>query len=242
MSFELREWDDAWRYLHRFRELSETHGTPIERAIARSQIASLHWHQGDYDLALSEYRAQLETIESDPSMAGLHNAATLRANIGIVETVLGNWSEATENLAHAYQASTANNFDYVRSLVLAPLGLGRILEGRVAEGRRMVSHGLSLSFRSRYRRMHQIAADYAAGALAAIGERALARSVLDSYTAFRESAYHARSVSEEKFAAWVSAQCDGAPAGSQFPADARVSSVVAAVCEVLESPPPPKGR
>ncbi|MCO5297255.1 MAG: bacterial transcriptional activator domain-containing protein [Fimbriimonadaceae bacterium] len=236
ISFDVREWDDAWRYLRRFEQLAEAHGDPLDIATARSQIATLHWHRGELELALGQYRDQLALFDHDPTTRGLHNSATLRANIGILLTVMGDWVGARESLSQAYSMALANEFDHVRGLVMAPHGLSLIMAGRESEGRRLVSLGMSHTFRSHYRRAHQVAADYAAGALARTGFEPLALAVLNVYASFRERTSHARSVSECRFASWVEAQCGDAVPDGSVSAQARVAAVVARACDALDRP------
>lgn len=230
MSFELREWDDAWRYLQKFHELAERNGTPRDISIAKSQIAALWWHQGDLEKAIAEYHAQLQTLEEDDSVAGLHNLASLHGNLGIIATVQQNWAEAKASLGTAYALGVANNFDYIRGLTMAPLGLAKAISGQPDEGCKLAALGLSTTYRSRFRRLHQIAADYAAATLVVSGGSSFGLGVLHAYTGFRERAHHARSVSEEMFADWVRSLSPESPSPL---AALPVSEVVALACDAL---------
>lgn len=232
MSFELREWDDAWRHLQKFQELAERYGTPRDVSIAKSQIAALWWHQGDPDRAKHEYQGQLATLQEDDSVGGLHNLASLHGNLGIIATVQQDWSAAKTSLTTAYALGVANNFDYIRGMTMGPLGLVKIITGHQDEGGKMVALGLSTTYRSRYRRLHQISADYAAASLIALGNPATGLGVLNAYTGFREKAHHARSASEEMFTHWARG-LSGAAAPK--PMELSVAEVVALACDSLDS-------
>lgn len=233
MNFEVRDWDDAWRHLTRYQELAERYGSPGEVSIAKSQIAALYWHQGDLDRALEEYRIQAEHLARDESIGGLYNFCSLRGNTGTVLTIKGRWAEAREVLSESYSMSVSNGFDYLRSCITAQLGVAMIMTGDKAMGRKMAATGLAHTYRSRYRRMHQISADYAAAALAASGYARQGLAVLDAYTDFRAEAHHARSVAEDRFADWIRSEFGGSAQSAK--ADGRPSQIVADSCDILES-------
>jgi hypothetical protein len=233
MHFEIRDWEDSWRHLNRYLEIAELYGQPHEVSIAKSQIAALHWHMGDLDRALDEYRTQADTLAKDESMGGLYNLCSLRGNTGTVLTIKGQWKDARKVLTHAYSMAVSNGFDYLRACITAQLGVSMIMTGDKAEGRKLAALGLAQTYRSRYRRMHQISADYAAAALAASGYVRQGLAVLDAYTDFRAEAHHARSVAEDRFADWIRSEFGGAAHGAK--ADGRPSEIVADSCDILES-------
>lgn len=234
MNFELRHWDDAWLHLLRFRELAEKYERPIEISIARAQIASLNWHQGKLDQALDEYRVLVELFERDQSSGGIANLCALRGNIGMVLTIQRKWEEAQRELSTCYSIAVSNGHDYLRANTMAPLGVCMIMTGQKAEGRKLAAMGLAHTYRSRYRRMHEISADYAAAALAATGYRRQGLAVLDAYTTFRAESHHVRSVAEDQLATWIENEFGGAPASLEN-SGLRPSDVVANSCDILES-------
>lgn len=235
MNFEFRDWEDAWRHLHRYLEISESYGQPVEVAIAKSQIASLRWHSGEIEEALEDYRSQIDFFEKDESLSGLYNYCCLQGNMGTVFTILGRWPEAKEYLMRAHTMAIANGFDFLRASITAQMGLAQIMTGEKADGRKMAAIGLAQTYRSRYRRMHQISADYAAGAMAASGYPSQGMAVLDAYTEFRADTNHSRSVAEERFAQWIREEFGNAASGKPEKLDGQASEIVADSCEILES-------
>lgn len=233
INFELREWDAAWTHMHRYLELAQKYDSPRDVSIAKSQMASFNWHQGKLDLALEEYRSQAEQLSKDQTVQGLLNLSALSVNTGTILTIQGKWREAKEDLAKAHSLALSNGFDYVKALTMAPLGMSLVMTGQKAEGRRLAALGLAHTYRSRYRRMHEISADYAAGALAACGYVPQGLAVIDAYTEFRAESHHARSDAEQQFADWIRQefQTHSAPKNT---VTSRPSEIVATSCDLLE--------
>lgn len=235
MNFELREWDAAWSYMRRYLELAEKHGLPREISLAKSQIASLNWHQGKLDLALEEYQSQAGQFAKDNSVTGIYNLSALSGNMGTILTIKGEWREAKGELMRAHSIALSNGFDYVKALTMAPLGMSMIMTGQRSEGRKFAALGLAHTYRSRYRRMHQISADYAAGALAASGYVRQGLAVLEAYTIFRAESHHARSVAEQQLADWIRQEFGQGLGGDARHTNFKPSEIVADSCDILES-------
>lgn len=235
MNFQLREWDLAWSYMKRYLDLVEKYDQAREIAIAKSQMASISWHQGNLDSALSEYRAQAEQLGKDQTISGMLNLCALSANIGTILTIQNQWREAKEHLGKSHSLAISNGFDYVKGSIMAPLGMSMIMTGQKEEGRKLAANGLAHTYRSRYRRMHQISADYAAGALAACGYVRQGIAVLDAYTEFREESRHERSIAELQLTDWIRQEFGSGSPKAASTDSLKPSEIVADSCDILES-------
>lgn len=232
--FEVRDWDSAKKYIQRHIELTELHGSPADHASARCQMASLLWHEGDLDRAESIYLECAKITMEDTSIRGRYNSTIIGANLGYVTSIRQEWDRAEKFFERAHAAAVANKFDYVRNAVLAPLGAARMVNGREQGARQLVSHSFAQTYRSRYRRMNQIAADYAAIALAQIGHQKEGMAVLDQFTKFRHRDRHERSVAEDKLAQWTREVAGNPPPDTEWMSLQKPSEVIARTCDLLD--------
>lgn len=82
--------------------------------------------------------------------------------------------------------------------------------------------------------MNQIAADYAAIALAQIGHQKEGMAVLDQFTKFRHRDRHERSVAEDKLAQWTREVAGNPPPDTEWMSLQKPSEVIARTCDLLD--------
>lgn len=234
MSFELREFDEAEKYLDRYLALSEKYGAALDIVVAKLQNAIVPMHRGDFDAAEAIYREGLSALAADGSLKSTHNRGLVMSNLGLLDTFRGRWSEAQAWLEQAYSLAIVNCFDYVRCESASPLGLSKIVGGEIPQGRRMLASGFAQSYRSRYRRMNMVNADYVAAGVALIGHKSEATAILEAFTRFRDDANYERSPAEERLAQFTAstAGTSGLPDWSQL---TRPVQVITRACDLLEA-------
>ncbi len=203
ISFEMRDWQEADRYLQHYRSLCERYGDDIEQGVARTSLAALAWHLGDVDIAEREYSEQLRIAQRDSSLRGLLTQNAYLVNLGGAAVTRFDWATAESRLSRAYAMAVANKFDYIRCSCLGWLGFSKMMTGDPMGGRLLVATGLTQSYRSRYNRIHQIAGDASAAALANMGRAQEAEGLLQAFAGIRAAAHHMRSPIEERIVAWI---------------------------------------
>jgi DNA-binding SARP family transcriptional activator len=232
--FEVREWESAKKYIARNVELTEAQGKPEEIAFARSQLASLLWHEGDLDSAEEIYKDCARKIVADESVRGRYNNSIIAANLGFVMSIRQDWEQAEQYFERCHASALANKFDYVRGTIMGPLAAARMANGKPAGARQMASLSLAQTYRSRYRRMNQISADYAAITLIYLGHQAEGISLLDRFAEFRKRDRHERSVAEEVLTVWTKELARGAEPLPAWERLSRPSEVIARACDLLD--------
>lgn len=232
--FELREWDSAWAYIHRFKDLAQKYGDEAEVSIARMQLATLHWHQGDFAFAEDEYLKNFHALEFDFSSQGRANASSVLCNLAELALVQRDFEKCRHYAERCYTIAITNKVDFLRCAIMAPLGLAKILGGEDQEGRRMIAQCFSQSHRSRYRRLHQSLGDYAAAGLAFSGRPSQAIGVLEAYTSLREAACHQHSKAELMLTDWIKEVAADATPSAEWSLPMRTPDLIAATCDLLD--------
>ncbi len=235
MNFERRNWPEAHRWTNLAKDLAAKHGGTYDQAVCQVQVASLAWHEGYFDQAEQGYLEAMVQFEGLETIRDIHNFAAIQLNLGIVRVMQFDFVGSEAWGTKAWRLACAQGLETVRLFSLPLLGLCKAMRGDPAEGHNMIIEGVTMTYRNRAIRFHEIAMDFAAAALAHAGHGSEAVGLLDAYARLRAERSHARSVAEQGLADWIRKQANDAQPARAWASEPDIRVLIERSCALLES-------
>ncbi len=208
--FQVREWDLAYRYGEMAVDLAAQMKDQTGLHLARAQVTAFDWHQGRYEQALASYtaiQAELEPVAEQRARLG---RAVIAMNAGYVHAILGDLDRARDSIEASIHLAALADHPSLLALALPALGALEVLLGGKETGAEMLARGLGIALRQKDERSLQIGLEWAAWALAALGDGASAQATMVLVGDMRAQSSHARSPFELRFAEIVSSAAGAA--------------------------------
>jgi hypothetical protein len=197
-------------------------------------LASYDLHMGKLDAPEQAYLDALEFYSDENNVRDRHNYAVITGNLAFLKAVTEEWDAASAYALDAWRRAAVDGFEPLRATTAVLLGFTKVVLGST-EGVKLVVDGLAESYRNRSTRFVEIGIDYAAGALACLGDGAAALAALDAIMPLREKRRHSRSIAEERIAAWIREKAGTSNASLPWPEPESLLDIVLRVCAALES-------
>lgn len=231
--FEQRNWDSAYSLAHRALELARRE-QPSQIQLVLANLASFDLHMGKLDEAEKAYLDALEFYSDENDLRSRHNFAVISWNLGYAKAVAQDWQGASAYALDAWRRTAVDGFEPLRASVGPLLGFTRVVLGS-RDGVKLILDGLNEAYRNRSTRYVEIGMDYAAGALACLGDGGNAVAALDAVARLRGTRCHHRSIAEERFASFVRAQAGDPASIPQWPESESLLDCLMRVDAALEA-------
>lgn len=196
MLFEQRDYEGAERALDRAMEVLRAQGMDDDAARAGIARAGVHWHQEEFEPAITLYEAAKAQGGERTDEIALLMRGSASSNLCFVNTTLGRWAESIPHGRYAMRL--AEEHPALGCVVPGPLGLALYAHGAEGEGLRLMGRGLASTLREGMLRFNQITLDFAAIALARSGRTRVAQCLLHANAAHRAALRHVRSPAERR--------------------------------------------
>lgn len=205
--FQVREWDQAQHYGQLALSLSIKERNEYRIALAKSQLASFEWHQGNFEKAISTYTESLSILSKSEAQDRQASEAAIFINLASIYFIQDKFQLA--NIWIIKGVATAESCNNLALLNLAyPLsGTTLCFLDDPGKGCPLVSRGLIGAYRSSDPRTLQIAFELSAITLAKIGNCMLATKAKDHATQLRSETNHLRSPAEEQLLIKINQLC-----------------------------------
>lgn len=230
--FVRREWEAAYAYSARALELARKY-QPSQTPFILAGNAALDWHMGRLDEAERAYKEAIDYYSDESELKNRYNLAVIAGNLGYLKTAALDWEAASAYALDAWRRTAADSLEPLRASTGLLLGFTRVVLGS-PDGVKLIVDGLTGSYRSRSLRFVEIGMDYAAGALACLGEGANALATLEAAARFRARRRHFRSPAEEILATWVRDRAGKQAAVPSWPESEPLLDAILRLCTILE--------